>query len=83
MQAADDDERPAYRRSNQSCPGAETAAAVIDSNRPVARRIEELFLVCLSRKPRPQEARRLLDYAAARECRQAASRHPLVAAQQH
>ena len=48
-----------------------TVAAVIESNRPVAQRIEELYLVTLSRKPRPQEARRLLDYAAARESKQA------------
>jgi hypothetical protein len=48
-----------------------TVAAVIDSNRPLAQRIEELYLVTLSRKPRPQEARRLLDYAAARESKPA------------
>jgi hypothetical protein len=48
-----------------------TVAAVIGSNRPVARRIEELYLVTLSRKPRPQETRRLLDYAAKRESKQA------------
>jgi hypothetical protein len=50
-----------------------TVAAVIDSNRPrpLARRIEDLYLVTLSRRPRPQEIRRLLDYAAARDSKQA------------
>jgi hypothetical protein len=54
-------------------PRAATVAAVIDSPgpRPLARRIEELYLVTLSRKPRPGEARRLLEYAAARDSRQA------------
>ena len=48
-----------------------TVAAVIESNRPIWQRIEELYLVALSRKPRPQETQRLLDYAAARESKQA------------
>jgi hypothetical protein len=48
-----------------------TVAAVIGSNRPLARRIEELYLVTLSRKPRPQETRRLIEYAAERESKQA------------
>jgi hypothetical protein len=48
-----------------------TVAAVIESNGPMARRIEELYLVALSRTPRPQETRRLLDYAANRESKQA------------
>jgi hypothetical protein len=48
-----------------------TVAAVIESNAPLARRIEELYLVALSRKPRPQETRRLLDYAANRASKQA------------
>jgi Protein of unknown function (DUF1553)/Protein of unknown function (DUF1549) len=48
-----------------------TVAVVIESNRPVAQRIEELYLVTLARKPQPREARRLLDYAAARESKQA------------
>ena len=48
-----------------------TVAAVIDSNRPMAQRIEELYLVALSRKPRPEETARLLDYAAARDSKQA------------
>jgi hypothetical protein len=47
-----------------------TVAAVIDSNRPMVRRIEELYLVTLSRKPRPQEARRLLDFAATGDSKQ-------------
>jgi hypothetical protein len=48
-----------------------TVAAVIANTRPMARRIEELYLVALSRKPRPQETRRLLDYTANRESKQA------------
>jgi hypothetical protein len=50
-----------------------TVATVIESQRPrpLARRIEELYLVTLSRKPRPQETRRLLEYATARESKQA------------
>jgi hypothetical protein len=41
-----------------------TVAELIESNRPMVRTIEDLYLVTLSRKPRPQEARRLLDFAA-------------------
>ncbi len=48
-----------------------TLAAASASNRPMARRVEELYLVVLSRKPRPQETRRLLDHAANRESKQA------------
>jgi hypothetical protein len=48
-----------------------TVAALIASNRPMARRIEELYLVTLSRKPRPRESRRLLEYAANRDSKQA------------
>jgi hypothetical protein len=44
-----------------------TVTAVIDSNRPVAQRIEELYLVVLARRPRPEDTRRLLDYATSRE----------------
>jgi hypothetical protein len=42
-----------------------TVAAVIDSKkpRPLAKRIEDLYLVTLSRKPRPHEMKRLLEYA--------------------
>lgn len=44
-----------------------TVAAVIDSNRPrpMVRRIQELYLVTLSRAPRPEESKRLLDHVAA------------------
>jgi hypothetical protein len=50
-----------------------TVAAVIESKRPrpMALRIEELYLLTLSRKPRPQETQRLLDYAAASDSKQA------------
>src|SRR5262249_43179647 len=48
-----------------------TVAAVVASHRPLARRIEELYLVTLSRKPRTEEARRLFDYAASRDSKQA------------
>jgi Protein of unknown function (DUF1553)/Protein of unknown function (DUF1549) len=48
-----------------------TVAAVIDSNRPVAQRIEELYLVVLSRKSRPEESRRLLDYATTGDSKEA------------
>ena len=48
-----------------------TVAAVIASRRPLARRIEELYLVTLSRKPRAEETRRLLDYASSRDSKQA------------
>jgi hypothetical protein len=40
-----------------------TLTAVCDSNRPLAQRIEDLYLVTLSRKPWPEETQRLLDYA--------------------
>jgi hypothetical protein len=48
-----------------------TMAAVIDSNRPLARRIEELYLATLSRKPRPEELKRLLDHAATEDSKRA------------
>jgi hypothetical protein len=48
-----------------------TVAAVLASNRPMARRVEDLYLVTLSRKPRTEETRRLLDYARNREREQA------------
>jgi Protein of unknown function (DUF1553)/Protein of unknown function (DUF1549) len=48
-----------------------TVTAVIESNRPVERRIEELYLVVLARKPRPEESRRLLDYATTRDSKEA------------
>jgi hypothetical protein len=50
-----------------------TVAAVIDGKgrRPLAKRIEDLYRVTLSRQPRPQETKRLLEYAAARESKQA------------
>jgi hypothetical protein len=48
-----------------------TVAAVIESTGPMAGRIEELYLVALARKPRPQETRRLLDYTANRARTQA------------
>ncbi len=48
-----------------------TLAALIASNSPLARRIEELYLVTLSRRPQPHETRRLLEYAANREGKQA------------
>ena len=48
-----------------------TVAAVIDSNRPLAQRIDELYLVTLSRKPRPLETQRLLEYATTHESKQA------------
>jgi hypothetical protein len=48
-------------------------AAIIDGKkpRPLAKRIEDLYLVVLSRKPRPQETKRLLEYAAAHQSKQA------------
>jgi hypothetical protein len=54
-------------------PKSTTVASVILNKRPrpMARRIEELYLLTLSRKPRPEEARRLLDYAATRESKRA------------
>jgi Protein of unknown function (DUF1553)/Protein of unknown function (DUF1549) len=48
-----------------------TVAAVVDSNRPLAQRIDELYLVTLSRKPRPLETQRLLEYATTHESKQA------------
>src|SRR5262249_31728136 len=47
-------------------PRSATAAAVIDSKRPrpLAKRIEDLYRVTLSRNPRPQETKRLLEYVA-------------------
>jgi hypothetical protein len=50
-----------------------TVAAVIESQRPtrMARRIEELYVATLSRRPRPEETRRLLDYATAGDSKQA------------
>jgi hypothetical protein len=50
-----------------------TVAAVIDSKRPrsLALRIEDLYLATLSRKPRPQETGRLLEYASGRDGKQA------------
>ena len=48
-----------------------TVAAVIESNRPLAQRIEELYLVTLSRKPRPEETQRLLEYATTHESKRA------------
>jgi hypothetical protein len=54
-----------------SSAGSATVAAVIDSNRPIGQRIKELYLVALSRKPRPEEAQRLLEYATTRESKQA------------
>jgi hypothetical protein len=54
-------------------PRSTTVTAVIDSKRPrpLARRIEDLYLVTLSRKPRPQETTRLLEYATAHESKEA------------
>jgi hypothetical protein len=48
-----------------------TVAAVIASSRPMTRRIEELYLAVLSRKPRTVETQRLLNYAASRDSSQA------------
>jgi hypothetical protein len=50
-----------------------TVATVIDSkgSRPLAQRIEDLYLVTLSRKPRSEEMQRLLEYAAAGDGKQA------------
>jgi hypothetical protein len=49
-----------------------TVATVIDSKRTrsLAKRIEDLHLVALSRKPRPQEMKRLLEYAEAGDSKQ-------------
>jgi hypothetical protein len=48
-------------------PRSMTVTAVIDGKRPtpLSKRIEELYLVTLSRKPRPQETQRLLEYVTA------------------
>jgi hypothetical protein len=56
-----------------SSPRSTTVAAVIENKRPrsLARRIEDLYRVTLSRKPRPEETKRLLEYAAAHESKQA------------
>jgi hypothetical protein len=48
-----------------------TVAAVIKSTRSMERRIEELYLLTLSRKPTQEEARRLLDHAATRDSKPA------------
>jgi hypothetical protein len=48
-----------------------TVAAVVGSKRPMERRIEELYLLTLSRQPRPEETRRLLDYTATGDSTQA------------
>jgi hypothetical protein len=50
-----------------------TVTTVIDSKtpRPLAKRIEDLYLVTVSRKPRPQETKRLLEYAEAHESNEA------------
>jgi hypothetical protein len=50
-----------------------TVAVVIDGKRPrsLAQRIDDLYLVTLSRKPRPEETQRLLDYVATGESKQA------------
>jgi hypothetical protein len=50
-----------------------TVAVVIDGKRPrpLAKRIEDLYLVTLSRRPRPEEMKRLLEYAAQGDDRQA------------
>jgi hypothetical protein len=50
-----------------------TVATVIDSKRPrpLEKRIEDLYLVTLSRKPQPEEMKRLLEYAAAGDGKEA------------
>jgi hypothetical protein len=50
-----------------------TVAAVIDSkgSRSLARRIDELYLVTLSRKARPEEMQRLIGYATTGDSKQA------------
>jgi hypothetical protein len=47
-----------------------TLAAVVGGKSPMERRIEELYLITLSRRPRPEETRRLIDYAATGESKQ-------------
>jgi hypothetical protein len=55
-----------------SSPHSATVAAVIESKRPrtMTQRIEELYLITLSRKPRPPEIRHLLEYVAAGDSKQ-------------
>jgi hypothetical protein len=48
-----------------------TVAAVVASKRPMEQRIAELYLLTLSRQPRPEETRRLLDYTATGDSKQA------------
>jgi hypothetical protein len=50
-----------------------TVATVIDGKRPrpMEKRIEDLYLVTLSRKPRPEEMKRLLEYAAEGDSKEA------------
>jgi Protein of unknown function (DUF1553)/Protein of unknown function (DUF1549) len=48
-----------------------TVLAVVGSERPMERRIEELYLLTLSRRPRQEETRRLLDYAATGDSKRA------------
>jgi hypothetical protein len=50
-----------------------TVAAVIENKRPrpLARRIEDLYRVTLSRNPRPEETKRLVEYTASRDSKQA------------
>jgi hypothetical protein len=50
-----------------------TVAAIINGQKAgsLTQRIEDLYLVTLSRKPRPHEAKRLLEYAEAHENKQA------------
>jgi hypothetical protein len=48
-----------------------TVVAVVRSKRPLERRIEELYLLTLSRQPRPEETRRLLDYTATGDSKRA------------
>jgi hypothetical protein len=49
-----------------------TVATVIESKRirSLAQRIEDLYLVTLSRKPRPEESKRLLEYVAGGDSKQ-------------
>src|SRR5262249_15814937 len=61
----------AFTEEATSPANSATVAAVAEGNGPMAGRIEELYLVALSRRPRPQETRRMLDYAANRASKQA------------
>jgi hypothetical protein len=63
----------AFIKEATSSARSTTVATVIDGKRPrsLERRIEDLYLVALSRKPRPAEMKRLLAYAAGRDSRQA------------